>query len=75
MQFDHHSPFRRILTPFRRILNATGNALHGAVVLVHQNAAAMLTLIFLSAALMLVPAILPTENRLQNANMNLNSNH
>lgn len=35
----------------------------------------MLALIFLSAALMLIPAFLPEERRLQHTNPNLNSNH
>lgn len=63
---------RRILTPPRRILNAAGNGLHGAVALAHQNATAMLALIFLSAALMLIPAFLPEERRMQNTNLNAN---
>lgn len=49
--------------------------MHGAVALAHQNATAMLALIFLSAALMLIPAFLPGERRLQHTNLNLNSNH
>lgn len=71
---DFQARINRILTPSRRILIPAGNALHGAVALTHQNATTMLALIFLSAALMLIPAFLPGERRLQHTNLNLHSN-
>ena len=67
--------FRRILTPTRRIHDRAGEGLARPVDLTRQHTTAMLTIIFLSAALMLIPAFLPGERRLQNTNMNLNSNH
>lgn len=53
----------RILTPDRRMLIPAGNRVRVAVSLVHQNANTMLTIIFLAAALMLIPALVPAKHR------------
>jgi hypothetical protein len=45
------------------MLIPAGNRVSVAVALVHQNASAMLSIIFLAAALMLVPALVPTKHR------------